>query len=82
MVRNLSILGATGSIGRNTLRIVDRFPDRFSIKALSARSNMTLLAGQIERYRPVQVAVGDERSADDLSALLPPDLAVDIVWVR
>jgi len=41
---------------------------------------MTLLAGQIERYRPVQVAVGDERSADDLSALLPPDLAVDIVW--
>ena len=80
MARNLSILGATGSIGRNTLRIVDRFPDRFSIKALSARSNMTLLAGQIERYRPVQVAVGDERSADDLSALLPPDLAVDIVW--
>jgi len=80
MVRNLSILGATGSIGRNTLRIVDRFPDRFSVKALSARSNMTLLAGQIERYRPVQVAVGDERSADDLSALLPPDLAVNIVW--
>ena len=80
MTRNLSILGATGSIGRNTLQIVDRFPDRFSVKALSARSNMTLLAGQIERYRPVRVAVGDERCADDLSALLPPDLAVDIVW--
>jgi len=79
MVRNLSILGATGSIGRNTLRIVDRFPDRFSVKALSARSNMTLLADQIERYHPVRVAVGDERCADDLRALLPPDLAVDIV---
>jgi 1-deoxy-D-xylulose-5-phosphate reductoisomerase len=80
MTRNLSILGATGSIGRNTLRIVDRFPDRFSVKALSARSNMTLLADQIERYRPVRVAVGDERCADDLSALLPTDLAVNIVW--
>ena len=79
MVRNLSILGATGSIGRNTLRIVDRFPDRFVVQALSARSNMTRLAGQIERYRPASVAVGDERCADELKALLPPDLAVDIL---
>ena len=49
------------------------------VKALSAKSNMTRLAGQIKRYRPASVAVGDERCADDLKALLPPDLAVDIL---
>lgn len=73
-------MGSTGSIGRNTLRIVDRFPDRFVVKALSARSNMVLLADQVKRYRPVRVAVGDGQCADDLKNLLPPDLEVDIAW--
>lgn len=76
--KKLAILGATGSIGRNVLQIVDRFPDRFTIGALSAKSNMVLLAKQVEQYRPSVVAVGDERRADELSALLPSGLSVDI----
>jgi len=76
--KKLSILGATGSIGQNVLKIVDRFPDRFTVGALSAQSNMVLLAKQVEQYRPSLVAVGDERRADELSALLPSGLAVDI----
>jgi 1-deoxy-D-xylulose-5-phosphate reductoisomerase len=75
----LTVLGATGSIGRNVLKIVDRFSDRFTIRALSAKNNMTLLAQQIERYRPLMVAVGDERRADELRALIPTGV-VDISY--
>jgi 1-deoxy-D-xylulose-5-phosphate reductoisomerase len=77
--KRLTVLGATGSIGRNVLKIVDRFSDRFTIRALSAKNNMTLLAQQIERYRPLMVAVGDERRADELRALIPTGV-VDISY--
>ncbi len=80
MTRYLSILGATGSIGQNTLEIVDRFPDRFKVKALSAKSQMSLLAEQIRRYHPEVVAVGDEQRAEELSALLRNDTDVEIVF--
>ncbi len=77
--KELTVLGATGSIGRNVLQIVDRFPDRFTINALSAKNNMTLLAQQIEQYRPTMVVVGDERRADELRALISPEI-VDISY--
>jgi 1-deoxy-D-xylulose-5-phosphate reductoisomerase len=51
-MRHLTILGATGSIGKNTLNVVDRFPDRFSVKALTAGKNISLLADQIKRFSP------------------------------
>ncbi|MBW1743600.1 MAG: 1-deoxy-D-xylulose-5-phosphate reductoisomerase, partial [Deltaproteobacteria bacterium] len=38
-MKRLSILGSTGSIGRNVLRVVDQFPERFSVAALSAGRN-------------------------------------------
>jgi 1-deoxy-D-xylulose-5-phosphate reductoisomerase len=68
--RKLAILGSTGSIGRQTLSVVEAMPERFGIVALAAGSNLDELAGQIERHRPEVVSVGDAAKADDLSARL------------
>ncbi len=79
-MKHLSILGSTGSIGRNVLNIVAMFPDRFSVKALAAKSNITLLARQIEQFRPEIAVVYDDVLAERLRAALPPDTDVDIRW--
>ena len=78
-MKNLSILGSTGSIGRNALAIVEMFPERFSVKALSAKNNVALLAEQIKRFCPERVAVFDERRALELEKLLPSKTDVKIV---
>jgi len=56
----LAILGSTGSIGLNTLKVVDHNPRRFRVKALSANNNFQLLEEQIKKYKPTHVAVGKE----------------------
>jgi 1-deoxy-D-xylulose-5-phosphate reductoisomerase len=58
-VRNLVILGSTGSIGRNALDIVDRHPGEFRVFGLSANRNTELLAEQIRKYNPPFAAIGD-----------------------
>lgn len=52
MRTRVAILGSTGSIGRQTLDIVDWFPERLEVVALTARSDAATLAAQVERYRP------------------------------
>jgi len=69
-MKRLSILGSTGSIGRNVLRVVDQFPERFSAAALSAGRNVELLAKQVERFTPEMVAVLDEGVAQRLKGLV------------
>ncbi len=69
-MKRLSILGSTGSIGRNVLRVVDQFPQRFSVAALSAGRNVELLAEQVERFTPEMVAVLDEGVAQRLKELV------------
>ncbi|WP_319526238.1 1-deoxy-D-xylulose-5-phosphate reductoisomerase [uncultured Desulfosarcina sp.] len=78
-MKNLSILGATGSIGSNALDIVRRFPDLFKVCALTARTNVDALARQIVQFRPRLAAVIDDDHAGQLRALLPDDLDVEIV---
>ncbi len=68
--RKLSILGSTGSIGKQCLSVVESLPERFAVVALAAGSNLDELAGQIERHRPEVVSVGDAAKADDLAARL------------
>jgi 1-deoxy-D-xylulose-5-phosphate reductoisomerase len=54
-VRNLkpiAILGSTGSIGRQTLAVVEALEGRFSVVALAAGGNLEVLAAQIARHRP------------------------------
>ncbi len=57
---NVAILGSTGSIGINTLKVIDRFPERFKVVALTAYQNHELLAKQAVKYAPAYVASAHE----------------------
>ncbi len=64
----VAILGSTGSVGSQTLEVIDALRDRFRVVALAARTPSRLLLQQIERYRPDIVAV-TEAGAAPLSAI-------------
>jgi len=68
-MKYLSIMGSTGSIGTNALKIVEMFPDRFCVKALAAKNNIAVLAGQIQKFIPDFAVVFDEKSADELKRI-------------
>jgi len=59
--QNVAILGSTGSIGTQTLDVIDRHSELFEVYALTAHSNIDLLVEQAKRYRPEVVAIADER---------------------
>jgi 1-deoxy-D-xylulose-5-phosphate reductoisomerase len=69
-MKGLSILGSTGSIGTNVLRVVDAFPGRFEIVGLAAGGNAEVLAEQVSRHRPRVVSVADASAVDRLSRLV------------
>lgn len=57
--RNIAILGSTGSIGTQTLDIVDEYPDRFKVTVLTARRQWELLARQARKFLPEVVVISD-----------------------
>ncbi|HRR07100.1 MAG TPA: 1-deoxy-D-xylulose-5-phosphate reductoisomerase [Rhodothermales bacterium] len=59
-LRNLVVLGSTGSIGTQTLEIARLFPDKIRILALTAGKNADLLIRQAQLFNPQMVAIGDE----------------------
>lgn len=59
--QTVAILGSTGSIGTQTLDVIDRHSELFEVYALTAHSNIDLLVKQAKRYRPEVVAIADER---------------------
>jgi 1-deoxy-D-xylulose-5-phosphate reductoisomerase len=65
-MRNIAILGSTGSIGRSTLSVVESYPDRFQIVALAAGSNVESACEQALRWKPRVLSVASETSADSL----------------
>ena len=69
-MKQLSILGSTGSIGRQCLSVVESLRERFGVVALAAGGNLEELTGQIERHRPELVSVGDAKKADELASAL------------
>ncbi len=69
-MKTLSILGSTGSIGRQTINVVESLPDQFKITALAAGNNLAELLAQIERHHPEVVSVATPQLADDLSRFL------------
>lgn len=69
--KGIAILGSTGSIGSNTLRVVESFgADRFRVVALGAGQNVQTLADQIARHLPELVSVETEEAAHELRARL------------
>ncbi len=65
-MKNLAILGSTGSIGRSALAVVDAHPSRLRVVALAAGDNASLLSEQIARYRPERVAMANGEAVDRL----------------
>lgn len=65
-MKNIVVLGSTGSIGTQTLEIVDAYPDRLQIVALAAGSNVEKIEPQIRKYHPKKVVMFDEAAAKDL----------------
>lgn len=59
-MKQLAILGSTGSIGTQTLDVVRQYPDKFSVYALSAHRKIDLLIQQALEFNPAVVCIGDE----------------------
>ena len=70
MVRRIAILGSTGSIGKNALRVIEALGPGYAIVALSAHSSVELLAEQARRYKPKFVAVTNADYAAPLRELI------------
>jgi 1-deoxy-D-xylulose-5-phosphate reductoisomerase len=61
-MKNIAILGSTGSIGRSALSVISMFPDTFKVVGLTAGKNISLLMEQIKLFRPKVVAVSDSET--------------------
>ncbi len=69
-MKNVSIIGSTGSIGTQTLSVIREHPDLFSVAALSCGRNISLLADEIREFHPAVVSVEREEDAEKLKELL------------
>ncbi len=77
MQKKIAILGSTGSIGKQTLEVIQQFPDEFSVVALAAGSQLELLVEQVKQFKPKYVAIGDVNLVDTLrTSLAGLDVAV------
>ncbi len=66
----IAILGSTGSIGRQTLEVIDEHPGRFQVEVLTAHENASLLIRQALRYKPNTVVIGNEKYYGKVSGAL------------
>ncbi len=82
--KRISILGSTGSIGTNALRVVEEFPEELQVVALAAGKNLALLADQAVRFQPLLLCVEHRHSVDRLWELLkdrmPSSDRISILW--
>ncbi len=72
-MKKIAILGSTGSIGTQTLQIVDRYPEKFRITGLAAKSNAELLLAQIAKYKPLMAAIEDKLAYESICDRIPPE---------
>jgi 1-deoxy-D-xylulose-5-phosphate reductoisomerase len=78
MVKRIVILGSTGSVGKNALRVIESLGEGYEVFALSAHSSVELLAEQVRRYRPKFVAITNADYVEQLRELVG-DLDVEIL---
>jgi len=77
-LKNIALLGSTGSIGQSTLAVVEKYPDRFKVVGLAAGNNIEILEQQVRRFRPSLVSVVSPVSAEKLKQRCA-DLTVTIL---
>lgn len=68
-MKKIALLGSTGSIGRQVLSVVDRYPEEYSIVALAANSSAKLLGEQIKKYKPLVAGLSDPANAAEITDL-------------
>lgn len=68
-MKRIALLGSTGSIGRQVLQVVDRYPEEYSVVSLSANTNAKLLGEQIAKYSPLVAGLTDPCNVKDIAAL-------------
>ena len=78
MRQKVAVLGSTGSIGRQTLEVIEANSKRFEIVSLAAGRSIDLLAEQAAMWRPRLIAVADAQGAERLKARIDPSIRV--VW--
>ncbi len=78
MTKYLSVLGSTGSIGRQTLEVVELMPE-VKVVALAAGSNVERMAEQCRKFRPELAVMGDEKTAEELKTALAGQ-PVRVLW--
>jgi len=71
MMKNVFILGSSGSIGVNTLNVIRQFPGMFRVTALTVNTNTELLLQQVNEFKPEFVVIKDEAAAKSFSNNLP-----------
>ncbi|MBR2861531.1 MAG: 1-deoxy-D-xylulose-5-phosphate reductoisomerase [Clostridia bacterium] len=75
-MKNIAILGSTGSIGTQALEIVRMYPDKFNVVGLSAKSNAELLLKQIIEFKPLMASIEDEGAYLSIKDKIPPVTAL------
>lgn len=75
-MKNVVLLGSTGSIGTSTLKVVEDLPDRLRLVGLAAGANVDLLVEQAVRHQPTLVSISDPSKLDSLQSRLPKQTRV------
>jgi len=75
-MKNLSILGSTGSIGKSTLDVVERNPDKFRVVGLAEGHDPKTLCDQIKKFKPLIVSVRDKEAVNELKKMGPVDCKI------
>lgn len=78
-MKKISLLGSTGSIGINTLKVVEKNREFFSVESLAAGKNLKVLREQIVKFKPKLVSVQDKDLAGKLKKELPSSLKLEIL---
>ena len=69
-MKQIGILGSTGSIGTSTLSVIEQYPERFAVASLAAGANVDLAFAQCRRWRPLVVSMATEQLAGELTRRL------------
>jgi len=79
MTQAVTVLGATGSIGRSTLDVISRHPDKYSVYALTASSSVDDMRELVLQHAPRFAVMANEQAADDLRTALPENVSTEVL---
>jgi len=75
-MKKIALLGSTGSIGVNTLKIIENLPEMFEVSYLTAHRNLTLLAEQAAKFKPKAVVIADKSLYPQAKSVIPAGIEI------